>query len=79
MKTSTICFTIMLTCSCCHTTDDTHPVNTKHTMTRHDEIRKIMRDDWIHEYETADDTYWSSGAVRRKVLSELRKMKKDYY
>ncbi len=48
-------------------------------MTRHDEIRKIMRSYWIHEFETVDDTYWSSAAERRKILSELRKMKKDYY
>jgi hypothetical protein len=47
-------------------------------MTRHDEIRKIMRDHWIHKYETGD-FYWLSTTQRKKELRELRKMKEDYY
>ena len=77
MKVTTICFIVAIACSCRQ--DDTHQGSTEKAMTRHDEIRKIMRDDWIHEFETVDDTYWSSAEVHRKVLSELRKMKKDYY
>ena len=79
MRITTTCLTIMLTCSCCHTTDDTHPGSTKEAMTRHDEVRKAMRSYWIHSYETANDMYWSSAAERRKILTELRKMKKDYH
>jgi len=79
MKTSTICFTIVLTCSCCHITDDTHPGSTQDAMTRHDEIRKIMRDHWIHEFETEGLNVLWFGAERKKVIRELRKMKKDYY
>ena len=78
MKTITICLVLMLTCSCCHIADDTHPANTKETMTRHDKIRKIMRDHWIHEYETGD-FYWWSAEYRKKISSEFRKMKEDYY
>ncbi len=73
-----ICLIILLTCSCCHTTGDIHPQSTEEAMTRHDEIRKIMRSYWIHNYETGD-YYWWSAAERRKILSELRKMKKDYH
>ena len=79
MKTTTMCCLVLLACLCCHTTGDIHPQSTGEAMTRHDEIRKIMRNHWIHEFETVDDTYWSSAAERRKVLAELRKMKKDYY
>jgi len=78
MKITTTCLGIMLACSCCHTTDDTHPGSAEEAMTRHDEIRKIMRNHWIHQYETGD-FYWWSAEVRKKNLSELRKMKKDYY
>jgi len=74
----TTCLAAILASSC-HQTTDSHPCRNSVKMTRHDEIRKIMRDDWIHEFETVDDTYWSSPAERRKVLRELRKMKKDYY
>ena len=79
MKITAICLFIVLACSCRDTTDETHPGSTEESMARHDEIRKIMRDDWIHVFETVDDTYWSSAEEQRKVLSELRKMKKDYY
>lgn len=77
MKVTTICFIVAITCSCCK--DNTHQGSTEKAMTRHDEIRKIMRSYWIHDFESEDDTYWSSAEERRKVLSELRKMKKDYY
>ncbi len=79
MKLTAICLVIVLACSCCDTKDETHPGSNEEAMTRHDEIRKIMRDDWIHKFETVDDTYWSSAEEHKKVLIELRKMKKDYY
>jgi hypothetical protein len=37
-----------------------------------------MRNHWIHEYETGD-FYWWSAAERKEELSELSKMKSDYY
>jgi len=76
MKLSTICFIFAITCSCCR--DDTLQGSAEETMTRHDEIRKIMRNHWIHLYET-EDFYWWSAEERKKNLSELRKMKKDYH
>lgn len=79
MKITTICLVIVLACSCCDNTDDTHQGSTEEAMKRHDEIRKILRSHWIHEFETVDDTYWSSAEEHKKVLSELRKMKQDYY
>ena len=78
MKLTTICFIVAITCSCCHITDDTRQGSTKETMTRHDEIRKIMRNHWIHLYETEDFYFWSA-EERKKNFSELRKMKKDYH
>jgi hypothetical protein len=82
MRIVAVFFIIMLTCSCRHTKDDTqdntHPGSTEHTMTRNDEVRKIMRNQWIHEYETGD-FYWWSAEERKKNLSELHKMEKDYY
>lgn len=77
MKITTICLFIVLACSCCDTTDETHPESTEESMARHDEIRKILRSYWIHEYETGD-FYWWSAEERKKNLSELHKMKKDY-
>ena len=74
MKIATICFIIMLASSCCYITDDAHPVNSKNIMTSHDEIRKIMRDYWIHDYETNGLDMLSS-----TERNELRKMKEDYY
>jgi hypothetical protein len=79
MKITTICLVIVLACSCCHITDETHPGSTEEAMTRHDEIRKMLRNHWIHEFETVDDTYWSSAEEHKKAIRELRKMKKDYY
>lgn len=78
MKVIITCLIIIVSCSCCQTTDDIHQGIAKSTMTRHDEIRKIMRDHWIHQYETGD-FYWLSTNQRKKELHELRKMKKDYY
>ena len=66
-------------CSSCRDTDNYDAGDSDDKMTRYDEIRKIMRNKLIHLYENADDTYWSSAEVHRKVLSELHKMKKDYY
>ncbi len=78
MKITIICLVIVLACSCCDTEDETHPGSNEEAMTRHDEIRRIMRSHWIHEYETGDFS-WESAELRKKELSELNKMKEDYH
>ena len=79
MKITAVCLLVLLTCSCCHTTGDIHPQSAEEAMTRHDEIRKAMRSYWIHDFETEGLNVLWSGAERRKVIRELRKMKKDYW
>lgn len=72
MKKIIICLITILTCSCCHITGDAHPGNYESTMTRHDEVLKIMKDQSISNLENSK---WITVAER----DELRKMKKDYY
>ncbi len=79
MKIIIVCLIGILMCSSCQDTDNYVSVDSDDKMTRHDEIRRIMRSHWIHEFVNVDDTYWSSAEEHKKVLSELRKMKKDYY
>ena len=77
MKLITMCFIVAITCSCRQ--KDTHQGSTEKAMTRHDEIRKIMRSYWIHKYETEGLNVLWSAAEHKKILGELSKMKKDYY
>lgn len=76
MKLITICFIVAITCSCRQ--DDTTQKSTEEATARHDEIRKIMRNHWIHLYET-EDFSWMPTEERNKDLHELSKMKDNYH
>ncbi len=77
MKITIMFFIAILACSGCHINEKNYTNTSGFPMTRHDEIRKIMRDYWINNYETGD-YYWWSAEERKKKYSELRKMKNDY-
>ena len=78
MKKMIISLIFMSTCFSCHNIGDNLSENSANKMARHDEIRKIMRNHWINSYETGDFYRWSA-EERKEILSELDKMKKDYY
>ena len=78
MKIIIVCLIGILMCSSCQDTDNYDAGDSDDKMTRHDEIRRIMRSHWIHEYETGDFS-WESAELRKKELSELNKMKEDYH
>jgi hypothetical protein len=81
MKTITIILITSLLCSGCNKTRETNSGSPSKIMTRHDQILKIMRENWITitEKEKADFFEYSSYELAIKMLSELEKVKEDYF
>ena len=73
MKIMIVCLIAILTCSCRKTNDISRSESSDKTMTKQDEILKIMRESYIREMEIGE--YWLT--VEDK--DELRKMKEEYY
>lgn len=73
MKNVIVFLMVILVCSC-RTTIDSSTSGNSHKMTRHDEILKIMREDYIRALETAP-----AYLVTDRLKDELRRLKKDYF
>jgi len=71
MRTIVVCLIILFVCSCRQNVDNSHSENSS-KMTRHDEIRMIMRKHYISDLE---DAYF----LTDEEHDELRRLKKDYY
>jgi hypothetical protein len=81
MRTRIIYFTIMLTCLSCNVDKNADQKSSSRNMTKKDEILKLMRDRWIgiEEKEKADYFIYFSNEIATKMVSELEKIKKDYF
>ena len=81
MRTRIIYLTIIMTCLSCHVDKNANQKNSTRTMTKKDEILKLMRDRWIgiEEDDKANYFIYFSNEIATKMVSELEKIEKDYF